>query len=35
LPDANLAYFPEGTEHFEDYVAAVSWAQDYARLIAS
>jgi tRNA-splicing ligase RtcB len=31
LPDVNLAYFPEGTEHFEDYVAAVSWAQDFAR----
>jgi tRNA-splicing ligase RtcB len=32
LPDADLAYFPEGTDYFEDYVAAVSWAQDYARL---
>lgn len=32
LPDADLAYFPEGTEHFDDYVAAVSWAQDYARI---
>jgi tRNA-splicing ligase RtcB len=31
LPDADLAYFPEHTEHFDDYVAAVSWAQDYAR----
>jgi len=31
LPDADLAYFPEGTEHFDDYVEAVSWAQDYAR----
>jgi tRNA-splicing ligase RtcB len=31
LPDANLAYFPEGTEHFDDYVEAVSWAQDFAR----
>jgi tRNA-splicing ligase RtcB len=30
LPDQDLAYFPEGTEHFEDYVHAVSWAQDYA-----
>ncbi len=30
LPDADLAYFPEGTEHFDDYVAAVSWAQEYA-----
>ena len=32
LPDADLAYFPEGTEHFDDYVAAVEWAQDYARV---
>ena len=30
LPDANLAYFPEGTEHFADYVEAVEWAQDFA-----
>lgn len=32
LPDADLAYFPEGTEHFDDYVAAVGWAQEYARI---
>jgi tRNA-splicing ligase RtcB (3'-phosphate/5'-hydroxy nucleic acid ligase) len=32
LPDHNLAYFPEGTDHFDDYVEAVGWAQDYARL---
>ncbi len=32
LPDKDLAYFPEGTEHFDDYVAAVGWAQDFARL---
>ena len=31
LPDKNLAYFKEGTEHFDDYVEAVSWAQDFAR----
>ncbi|HEX5477406.1 MAG TPA: RtcB family protein, partial [Burkholderiales bacterium] len=30
LPDANLAYFPEGAQHFGDYVEAVGWAQDYA-----
>ena len=30
LPDADLAYFPEGAQHFDDYVAAVGWAQDYA-----
>ncbi|WP_447728314.1 RtcB family protein [Sphingomonas koreensis] len=32
LPDADLAYFPEGTDHFDDYVEAVGWAQDYAAL---
>lgn len=31
LPDRNLAYFEEGSAHFDDYVAAVGWAQDYAR----
>ena len=30
LPDRDLAYFPEGTEHFADYVEAVHWAQEYA-----
>jgi tRNA-splicing ligase RtcB len=30
LPDRDLAYFQEGAEHFEDYVEAVHWAQDYA-----
>ncbi len=30
LPDRDLAYFPEGTEHFSDYVEAVHWAQEYA-----
>ncbi|HEY6816632.1 MAG TPA: RtcB family protein [Croceibacterium sp.] len=32
LPDQDLAYFPEGTDHFDDYVEAVEWAQDFARL---
>jgi tRNA-splicing ligase RtcB len=32
LPDRDLAYLPEGTEHHDDYVEAVGWAQDYARL---
>ncbi|WP_184034779.1 RtcB family protein [Chitinivorax tropicus] len=32
LPDRDLAYFPEGTDHFNDYVEAVEWAQGYARL---
>ncbi|MBY0564280.1 MAG: RtcB family protein [Hyphomonadaceae bacterium] len=30
LPDEDLAYFPEGSEGFIDYVRAVSWAQKYA-----
>lgn len=30
LPEKDLAYFPEGTAHFDDYVEAVGWAQDYA-----
>jgi tRNA-splicing ligase RtcB (3'-phosphate/5'-hydroxy nucleic acid ligase) len=32
LPDQDLAYFPEGTDHFDDYVEAVDWAQDFAKL---
>ncbi len=30
LPDADLAYFAEGSEGFIDYIRAVSWAQKYA-----
>jgi tRNA-splicing ligase RtcB (3'-phosphate/5'-hydroxy nucleic acid ligase) len=30
LPDDNLAYFPEDTEDFDDYMHAVGWAQNYA-----
>lgn len=32
LPDKDLAYLPEGTEHFRDYVQAVDWAQRFAML---
>jgi tRNA-splicing ligase RtcB (3'-phosphate/5'-hydroxy nucleic acid ligase) len=32
LPDQDLAYFPEGTAHFDDYVEAVEWAQEFAAL---
>lgn len=32
LEDRDLAYFPEGTDHFNDYIEAVLWAQDFARL---
>jgi tRNA-splicing ligase RtcB len=31
LPDMDLAYLPQGSELFDDYMEAVSWAQDYAR----
>ncbi len=30
LPDPDLAYLPEGTEAFDRYMSAVTWAQDYA-----
>lgn len=32
VPDRDLAFFIEGEPLFEDYVEAVSWAQEYARL---
>jgi tRNA-splicing ligase RtcB len=32
LPDQDLAYLPEGTVHFDDYLRAVGWAQEYARV---
>lgn len=32
LPDKDLAYLEEGTEHFHEYVEAVHWAQEFARL---
>lgn len=31
LPDADLAYLKEGSDHFYDYVEAVGWAQEYAQ----
>ena len=30
LPDKDLAWFDEGTAPFDDYVAGLRWAQDYA-----
>lgn len=30
LPDTDLAYIPDTTDEFKDYVEAVQWAQDYA-----
>jgi len=30
LPEVDLAYLPQGTQHFKDYVCAVDWAQRYA-----
>ncbi len=32
LPDQDLAYLKEGTKHFDDYVKAVEWAQNFASL---
>jgi tRNA-splicing ligase RtcB len=32
LPDKDLAYFEEGSEHFDDYWRAVGWAQQYAAI---
>lgn len=32
LPDKDLAYLPEGSTYFDDYVKAVDWAQNYARV---
>ena len=32
LPDRDLAYLPEGTTHFDEYVEAVEWAQNFARI---
>ena len=30
LPDSDLAYLPEETDDFNDYIEAVGWAQNYA-----
>lgn len=32
LPDVDLAYLREGSQHYDDYVFAVEWAQHYARI---
>lgn len=32
LPDADLAYIPEGSAYFNDYLEAVEWAQEYAAM---
>ena len=31
LPHKDLAYLQEGSVHYDDYVAAVDWAQEYAK----
>jgi tRNA-splicing ligase RtcB len=31
LPDTDLAYLPEGSDHFGAYYDALKWAQDFAR----
>ena len=32
LPDTDLAYLVEGSQHFDDYLQAVGWAQEFARI---
>ncbi len=32
LPDHDMAYLPEGSEYFQDYMQAVHWAQSFASL---
>jgi tRNA-splicing ligase RtcB len=32
LPDRDLAYLPEGSDNFNDYIEAVEWAQSFARI---
>lgn len=32
LPDQDLAYLQEGTQHYDDYIEAVGWAQKFARM---
>lgn len=32
LPDRDLAYLPEGSDLFTDYMQSVEWAQNYARI---
>lgn len=31
LPDKDLAYLPKGSDHFDDYIESVTWAQEFAR----
>ncbi|MGV7220612.1 MAG: RtcB family protein [Nitrospinales bacterium] len=31
VPDKDLSYFPEKSDHFKEYVEAVEWAQNFAR----
>lgn len=35
LPDQDLAYLPEGSQYYNDYIEAVSWAQRFAALSRS
>ena len=32
LPDPDLAYFPQGTDEYNDYMKAVSWATNFATM---
>jgi len=31
LPEKDLSYLSEGTKHFDEYIEALDWAQEYAR----
>jgi tRNA-splicing ligase RtcB len=31
LPDEDLSYLSEGTKHFDDYIEALAWAQQFAQ----
>lgn len=35
LPDKDLAYLPQGSQYYDDYIEAVSWAQRFAALSRS
>jgi len=32
LPDADLAYLPEGSAYFDQYIESVNWAQEFAKM---
>ena len=32
LPDDDLAYLPEGSDYFDQYIEAIDWAQEFAKM---